>query len=76
MTVCALRLASMGREKFRPRPFNIGNAGAVGSCPVPNPNYHFNDAKKTKKFVGSLGGALQLFYLPSWSSKAFCAQQG
>ena len=28
----------------RPRAFiNIGNAGAVGSCPVHNPNYDFND---------------------------------
>jgi hypothetical protein len=23
---------------------NIGNAGTVGSCPVQNPHYNFNDA--------------------------------
>jgi hippurate hydrolase len=23
---------------------NIGNAGSVGSCPVPSPRYDFNDA--------------------------------
>jgi metal-dependent amidase/aminoacylase/carboxypeptidase family protein len=29
----------------RPGAFiNIGNAGTVGSCPVHNPNYDFNDA--------------------------------
>jgi hippurate hydrolase len=31
--------------EVRPGAFiNIGNAGAVGSCPVHNPNYDFNDA--------------------------------
>jgi hippurate hydrolase len=39
MTV-ALRYEKLPSGAF----INIGNAGAVGSCPVHNPNYDFNDA--------------------------------
>jgi hypothetical protein len=36
--------ALMASPRFTTAFINIGNAGTVGSCPVHNPNYDFNDA--------------------------------